>query len=214
MYLVKNLLTILILFYAYSAIAMSCPKAFKPEDVSRKGTVNGDTLKQDSSNSGTNKNTVPSVETKLEVQQEKGVETIGYSLDLVRREWDLIWDSLFSKDNIRIGDIPQLAREKQIELMYKIVSQPEYSYFDVRDRKKWLRVLFAEGVDVNTQNSQGESLLHTAVQMNGDVGRRLVKFLLKSGADVQVENHAGQTPLQIAYARNNQEIIEILQNQM
>ena len=174
MYLVKNLLTILVLFYAYSAVSLPCDKVFK-----------------------------------------KDTETIEQMRNAVDREWDRIWDSLFPKDYlIAIDDLPQLTKKEQIDRMFKIVEIPEHSFFDVRERRKWLKVLFVNDVDVNTQNSSGDSPLHIAARMRGISGRSLVRFLLKNGAKVHLENQLGRTPLDVAHAHNNQKIAEILQNEM
>ena len=216
MYFVKRLLAILILFYAYSAIAMLCENVFESASALRNNRVNDSTPgKKDTLNSVVNRNALPDAETKLEVRLEKDTETIEYFRDLVSREWDLIWNSLFPKDDvIVIEGVPQLTREQQIDVMYEIIERPEYSVFDARERIKWLRVLFDNGVDVNTQNVSGDSPLHVAVRMRGIAGKKLVNFLLKNGADIHLENHFSRTPLDIAYAHNNQKVAEILQNEM
>lgn len=215
MYFVKSLCAVLILFYAYSAIALPCKSVFESANGLRKSTVNGNKLRADTLNGVANKNALPEAETKLEVQQEKDTETAEYFRDLVSREWDLIWDSIFPRDQlIAIHDVPQLTREQQINMMYRIVEIPEYSIFDVRERVKWLKVLFANGVDVNTQNGSGDSLLHVAAGRRGITGRYLVRFLLKNEADIHLENHLGKTSLEVAYERDNQEVAQVLQNQV
>ena len=133
---------------------------------------------------------------------------------MVSKEWDLIWDSIFPNQLIAIHDVPQLTREQQINMMYRIVEMSEYSIFDVRERVKWLKVLFANGVDVNTQNGSGDSLLHVAAGRRGITGRYLVKFLLKNEADIHLENHLGKTSLEVAYEKDNQEVAQVLQNQV
>ena len=190
MYLVKNLLTILVLFYAYSAVSLPCDKVFKSKSAFKESKLNGDTLKKDT-------------------------ETIEQMQNAVNREWDRIWASFFPKDYlIAIDDLPQLTKKEQIDMMFGIVEIPEYSFFDVRERRKWLKVLFVNGVDVNTQNASGDSSLHIAARMRGISGRSLVRFLLSNGAKVHLENQLGRTPLDVAYAYSNQEIAEILQKEM
>ena len=55
-------------------------------------------------------------------------------------------------------------------------------------------MLASAGVDVNLQNSMGETPLHIAAR-NGLVG--VIANLLQAGADTGIRNHAGETPLHL-----------------
>ena len=206
----RKFLISVILFYTYTVIAIPCENTFESASV-----LNGSTSGKETLNGVAHRSVLPSVETKPEVQQEKDIETIEALRERANQEQNVIWESFFPRGHLTaINDLPQLTRAEQIDLMYKMVSLPEYSTFDVRERVKWLKVLLADGVDVNTQNASGEGLLHIAVRMRGIAGRKLVNFLLRNGADVQVENHHGQTPLQIAHVRGNHELVQILRSSL
>ena len=197
MYCFKSLLAIFILFYIDIAIAIPCADTLESKGALRKNIVNGNSRA----------NTSNGVEAKPEVHQETETTT--------QDTWDMIWNSLFQPEGlISKDDIPQLTRERQITLMYEIMEKPEYSIFDAKERVRWLKVLFANGIDVNTQNASKDTPLHIAARMRGITGRYLVNFLLKNKADVRLENHLGRTPLDVAYAYSNQEIAEILQKQI
>lgn len=69
-----------------------------------------------------------------------------------------------------------------------------FEYILLGDEEK-LRAALASGSDVNSSNSAGETLLHTAVTL-GDVAT--VETLLENGADADAKNAQQQTPLSIS----------------
>uniref|UniRef100_A0A0G4GKD6 Uncharacterized protein n=1 Tax=Chromera velia CCMP2878 TaxID=1169474 RepID=A0A0G4GKD6_9ALVE len=60
-----------------------------------------------------------------------------------------------------------------------------------------VRGLLAAGANVNGP-VRGETVLHIAARMEGDVGRRMVEVLMEEGAQIDAENRSGQTPLKVA----------------
>lgn len=62
------------------------------------------------------------------------------------------------------------------------------------------RFLFAQGLDVNATNSNGESLLHRAAEV-GDVW--LMQVLKRNGGSLTAENAQGLTPLQVFFERHS-----------
>ena len=194
-----------ILFYTCMVVATPCEHSFDHTKSQRRmGQFNGTTKGMNDS--------VSSTPAKLRTEQPSDKDTIESLREAVHREQSVVWESLFPQEYlIAISDIPQLSRKEQRVLMYKIVSMPENSVFDVKERVKWLKALFEQGVDVNTQNGSGGRLLHIAAGIRGIAGRYLVNFLLKNGADAYIENQAGQTPLEVAHERGNSETAKLLQ---
>jgi ankyrin repeat protein len=70
--------------------------------------------------------------------------------------------------------------------------------------KQWVR---ANASDINTRNSQGDSLLHAAVK---GCNMKLVEALLEMGADVNARNNTGDTALHWAMKTSEPEIVELL----
>lgn len=70
------------------------------------------------------------------------------------------------------------------------------------------RTLLAQGADPNRQQEGGWTALHAAAQ-SGDP--ELVALLLEHGADRTLANDAGQTPLDLALARNHIAAVALLQ---
>jgi hypothetical protein len=67
--------------------------------------------------------------------------------------------------------------------------------------------LVEEGVDPNTSQSWGQTLLHYAA---GEGDKETAELLLRKGADVNARNQAGETPLHVAARRNQAEMIRFL----
>ena len=70
-----------------------------------------------------------------------------------------------------------------------------------------VRRLVQEGVDPNTSQGWGQTLLHYAA---GAGDRETAELLLGKGSDVNARNQAGETPLHVAAHRNQAELIRLL----
>ena len=73
--------------------------------------------------------------------------------------------------------------------------------------KETLIQLLNQGVDVNTKDAEGYSLLHYALIKNQD---QFVEFLLQKGADANIIDKVGQTPLHYCSLMNKKDIAKIL----
>ena len=70
-----------------------------------------------------------------------------------------------------------------------------------------VKELIAQGADVNTRDSRGNTPLLQAIMM----GRlSFVEALISAGADIKAKNRRGMTPLDLAKRRSNTKIVEIL----
>jgi hypothetical protein len=58
-----------------------------------------------------------------------------------------------------------------------------------------IKLCLDHGVDVDAFNSNGQTILHAAVQRNSIA---LIKFLAERGAKLDMKNKQGQTPLDLA----------------
>ena len=72
-----------------------------------------------------------------------------------------------------------------------------------------IKILLANGVNVNHQNNEGETPLHYMVERNDE---ELVKLLLDYGADKNIKNNNNMTSLDAAYDYNHYEVVDILEN--
>ncbi|MBI5206976.1 MAG: ankyrin repeat domain-containing protein, partial [Candidatus Firestonebacteria bacterium] len=72
------------------------------------------------------------------------------------------------------------------------------------DRVKYL---INKGIDINTKDREGGSLLHYAVARNE---KDIVEFIINKGADVDAKDIDGITPLHFAISKEYKEIIELL----
>ena len=71
-----------------------------------------------------------------------------------------------------------------------------------------MRVLLAQGADVNARNAHGWTALHVAAA-GGDPA--VVELLLQHGADVHAQSHIGTTPLENATIRGARKaVIDLL----
>ena len=70
-----------------------------------------------------------------------------------------------------------------------------------------VRRFVEEGVDANTSQGWGQTLLHYAA---GAGDRETAELLLGKGSDVHARNQAGETPLHVAARRNQAEMIRLL----
>lgn len=71
-----------------------------------------------------------------------------------------------------------------------------------------VQLLVAHGADVNAKDTDvGFTPLHNAAR-GGDAG--VVAFLIKQGADVNAKDRRGETPLALAMARGNKEVVDLL----
>lgn len=71
-----------------------------------------------------------------------------------------------------------------------------------------VKLLLANGAQVNIQNDNGDTPLHRAMK-NRYIA--IAKILLEAGADPSISNTAGETPLSIAQQLGNSEVINLLQ---
>src|SRR5690606_14313964 len=74
-------------------------------------------------------------------------------------------------------------------------------------RQKVVETLVASGFDPNTQDKNGNTLLHMACYKK-DLS--LVELLLAKGADGNILNSLGLSPMYYAYYHNQPDIIELL----
>ena len=82
----------------------------------------------------------------------------------------------------------------------------ELALNDVGDRDA-IRLLLAQGADINEKDANGDTALHLAVSRDYRV---VVKHLVNAGADVNAVNGAGVTPLAIALEVGSPEIVDML----
>ncbi len=67
-----------------------------------------------------------------------------------------------------------------------------------------LKKLIADGIDVNTKSSQGNTALIIATDNSNSTSNiKTVKFLLESGANVNIHNNNGSTALALATSHSN-----------
>ena len=125
------------------------------------------------------------------------------------------------------NDIIKLTRNNDIEGVRKAIEkkvnvniQDEYGCTALIIAIWWGRIEIAElliekGADVNIQNKYGDTALMIATI---SYEARIAKQLIEKGADVNFKNYRGETDLDgetaldIAKKRGNQEIVELLTN--
>ncbi|KAK3869071.1 hypothetical protein Pcinc_025597 [Petrolisthes cinctipes] len=78
-----------------------------------------------------------------------------------------------------------------------------------RGYRHCLNVLFTTCVNVNYNNSKGNTALHMAVSVKGDFDKT-VSMLVSMGADLNIQNKLGNTPLMEAISRNNIKCVDTL----
>lgn len=69
--------------------------------------------------------------------------------------------------------------------------------------------LLNHGAEINKKSSFGSTPLHTQVS-DGEERLDIIGILLAMGADKSMKDNSGQTPMDIAKAREDEEIIELL----
>jgi len=67
--------------------------------------------------------------------------------------------------------------------------------------------LLSKGVDINSRNKMGWSLLQTAVQNRQQA---IIELLIAKGADVNAKDNNGQTPLHVAVSIGQKDVVELL----
>src|SRR5262249_24259970 len=77
----------------------------------------------------------------------------------------------------------------------------------INNKKEIVKLLIAEGADVNFQTPDQYTPLHFAVHF---ASPEIVAMLLNAGANRAVTNRFGKTPLDLATERNNLMAIELL----
>lgn len=73
-----------------------------------------------------------------------------------------------------------------------------------------LRLLIAHGADPYLRDFRGNTILHTAAEVDSD--GKIVKYLLDIGLDPGAKNDYGWTPIQKALSEGNDTTAEILNN--
>lgn len=77
----------------------------------------------------------------------------------------------------------------------------------INNAKEYVRKTIKQGIDINSKNKEGDTLLIIAVK---NKRKTIAKMLLKYGADLLIKSHDGKTPLQIAEEKGYKRIAEIL----
>eukprot|EP00820_Chromera_velia_P019319 Cvel_28161.t1-p1 / transcript=Cvel_28161.t1 / gene=Cvel_28161 / organism=Chromera_velia_CCMP2878 / gene_product=hypothetical protein / transcript_product=hypothetical protein / location=Cvel_scaffold3638:5671-6698(+) / protein_length=342 / sequence_SO=supercontig / SO=protein_coding / is_pseudo=false len=73
--------------------------------------------------------------------------------------------------------------------------------------------LLAGGVNING-TVRGETVLHIAARMEGEVGRQMVEVLVDHGAKIDEEDSAGATPPMVAFLNGRAESLAVLLDRM
>lgn len=92
---------------------------------------------------------------------------------------------------------------------YEIMGRTQlHTSVDYRKNKLTpIKVLIANGADINAKDDTGNTPLHYAANSGHAKGAAL---LIKAGADIEAKNNKGWTPLQRACIDGHLEIIEVL----
>lgn len=75
------------------------------------------------------------------------------------------------------------------------------------DRAQVIETLLKNKVDVNTKKKNGETALHYAAEFDS---AEAAKVLLANGADKKAADAEGKTPFDVAKAKNNTKVLEVL----
>ena len=78
------------------------------------------------------------------------------------------------------------------------------SYAAIGDARNIMRLYIRKSVNLNTQNSQGDTPLHDAKTLE------MTRLLVENGIDVNIKNKEGNTSLMIAILSNKYEILHYL----
>ena len=98
-----------------------------------------------------------------------------------------------------------------------VLTLPLVSYAQINPQLKYMmsernlnafRHLLDQGVDVNTKDPTGETLLIHAARMNRP---DFVKLLIERGADVNTKDNTGKTALDYAKEMKNEELIKLIE---
>ncbi len=73
---------------------------------------------------------------------------------------------------------------------------------NVKSRKQHFQVLLDMGLDINTRDETGNTILHQNVRSKNWTLGATVPFLLENGADPELQNAEGQKPIDLATKRN------------
>jgi uncharacterized protein len=74
------------------------------------------------------------------------------------------------------------------------------------------RLLIEHGIDINKQGPyNGYTALHDAIWQNNIETARII---LQAGPDLSLESHEGQTPLEMARARDRKKIADLIEGKM
>jgi ankyrin repeat protein len=70
-----------------------------------------------------------------------------------------------------------------------------------------VRLLIAQGADINTRDNRGGTPLHWAVYYNR---KEIAKLLLMQGADINIKDKNGLTAIDVARINRRKEILDLL----
>lgn len=87
--------------------------------------------------------------------------------------------------------------------------QVDYTKLAKRGDNEVLKALLSSGIDVDTTNNDGETLLMLAVENENP---ETVELLLENGADPNREDPDGRTALEIARQMGSESLIESLES--
>jgi len=103
-------------------------------------------------------------------------------------------------------DSKTLSKLKE-NLLHLLVLSNHVSY---GKKKTLFTTLIGQGVDINQQNTSGDTPLHLAIRKGKD---SMVKMILMSSAEINVPNKQGNTALHEAVLRGDLEILEMITTQ-
>jgi len=104
-----------------------------------------------------------------------------------------------------------------IEIMQKFISQinekNSRGYTPLRDavrlnKTDGVKFLLFKGADLNEKDKEGNDILLYAIITEAPY--EMIESIIKSGADVNTKNNAGQTPIMIALAQKNADLLKLL----
>ncbi len=81
----------------------------------------------------------------------------------------------------------------------------------VKQRHNTINLFLSKLTLINYKNTEGSTLLHTAVE---NENYHAVQLLLAQGAEAAIKDNAGRTPLALAKEKNNKKLINILRRSL
>jgi ankyrin repeat protein len=86
------------------------------------------------------------------------------------------------------------------------------------NQKEYIRLLVSKGIDINSQDDNGNTALHYPLnnvlrdKMYLPYSTGIVKILIEEGADPQIKNKEGKSPMDIAVESEENELINLLKS--